>query len=153
MVERESEGMRKEGGFPMLFLAHPRDDVDVCFVTDSQRSGSDHSCVVSARIPDRASIPCFCPTRLCTSPGLGFTRDMPSVRAPGATTPASRQHPSGGESIRTLHFSTHHHHHYHYHHTPFPSPRDLFVSLQSPVSLFSAHQRINHHNSVLRHTL
>lgn len=148
MVERESEGMRKEGGFPMLFLAHPRDDVDVCFVTDSQRSGSDHSCVVSARIPDRASIPCFCPTRLCTSQGLGFTRDMPSVRAPGATTPTSirrrvdpntaPQHPLPPPLPLPPH--------------P-PSPRDLFVSLQSPVSLFSAHQRINHHNSVLRHTL
>lgn len=53
-------GWECEGAIPMLFLAYPRDDVDVCFVTDSQRSGSDHSCVVSARIPGRASLPCFC---------------------------------------------------------------------------------------------
>lgn len=29
--------MRKEGGFSRLFLAHPRDDVDVCFVTERKR--------------------------------------------------------------------------------------------------------------------
>lgn len=46
MVERESEGMRKEGGFPMLFIAHPRDDVDVCFV--KTRSGAEATTRVSS---------------------------------------------------------------------------------------------------------
>lgn len=64
-----------EGAIPMLFLAYPRDDVDVCFVTAERKRPP---LVCRQRKDTRQSLTplllCQVPTRLRTSAGLGLTR-------------------------------------------------------------------------------
>lgn len=63
-----------EGAIPVLFLAYPRDDVDVCFVTAERK----RPLVCRQRKDTRQSLTplllCQVPTRLRTSVGLGLTR-------------------------------------------------------------------------------
>lgn len=110
-----------EGAIPMLFLAYPRDDVDVCFVTAERK----RPLVCRQRKDTRQSLTplllCQVPTRLRTSVGLGLTRY--------AKRPVPPPRPRDDNIRRRVDPNALH------------TPTDLFVSLQPPASLFPAHKK------------
>lgn len=113
-----------EGAIPMLFLAYPRDDVDVCFVTAERK----RPLVCRQRKDTRQSLTplllCQVPTRLRTSAGLGLTRY--------AKHPVPPPRPRDDNIRRRVDPNTQ---------WLFTPPTNLFVSLQPPASLFPAYEK------------